>query len=350
MSRGRGALTNPDNRFSSHSHEAFDDGWSTGENVPAPLTTVLRPDSNRSMISRNDSPDVPFDQSINPYRGCEHGCIYCYARPTHAWLGHSPGLDFESLLYYKTDAAESLRRELGKQGYRCKPLAIGGVTDAYQPVEKRLKLMRGILQLLVDCGQPTTLLTKSALVERDIDLLTKLASRRQAQVMISITTLERDLARRLEPRAAAPQRRLQTIARLSRAGIPVGVLVAPVIPVLTDPELERIMTAARNAGAVNARYILLRLPREVAGLFSEWLETHVPQQAARILKRIRDTQGGALYRSQFGQRMSGEGPYAEMIAQRFQLARKRLGFREMEVLDCSAFSRPCASGGQLSLL
>ncbi|MDJ0805788.1 MAG: PA0069 family radical SAM protein [Gammaproteobacteria bacterium] len=347
--KGRGALSNPENRYARFSREAFDDGWGSLEAEPERLKTTLQVDQSRSVITYNQSPDVPFDRSLNPYRGCEHGCIYCYARPTHAWLGHSPGLDFESRLYHKPDMVDCLRRELAADNYQCAPLAVGGITDAYQPVEQELRLTRKLLELLESCAHPLTLITKSSLVERDIDLLAAMARKQQVQVIISFSTLKQDLSRKLEPRAAAPQRRLQTIHRLAEAGIPVGVLVAPVIPVLTDSEMERIMSLARQRGALNARYILLRLPLEVASLFSEWLQVHVPDQAQRVLRRIRDTRGGELYQTDFRTRMTGQGAYAELLAQRFQLAWKRLGFQEFRRLDCRRFVKPAADPRQLSL-
>jgi DNA repair photolyase len=347
--KGRGAVSNPPNRYEAQHREVFDDGWDSAEETLPSLHTSLSIDHSRRVITYNDSPDVPFDRSINPYRGCEHGCIYCYARPTHAWLGHSPGLEFESRLYYKPDVVDCLRRELGASGYRCAPIAIGGITDPYQPVEQRLGLTRRILELLDQCAHPCSLVTKSALVERDLELLQHMAERRLVCVMISLTTLRRGLARRLEPRAAAPQRRLETIRRLVGAGIPVGVLIAPLIPVLTDPELEQVMEAVREAGALSVDSILLRLPLEVAPLFQEWLQIHVPGQAQRVLNRIRDTRGGALYEAEFGRRMSGRGAYAELLAQRFRLARQRLGFNEPPSLECGRFVRPGADSRQLSL-
>jgi DNA repair photolyase len=348
--KGRGATTNPDNRYDQFTTEAIDDGWGNLEQPLPILKTTLSVDSSRSMISYNQSPDVPFDRSINPYRGCEHGCIYCYARPTHAWLGHSPGLDFESLLYYKPNALDLLRRELSAKRYRCANMAIGAITDAYQPVERTQRLTRELIQLLADCHHPLTIITKSALVERDIDLLSEMAQHNLAAVCISITTLKTELARSLEPRAAVPRRRLQTIERLAAAGIPVSVLVAPVIPVLTDPEMETILKAARDAGATAARYILLRLPLEVAPLFSAWLEAHVPDQAQHVLARVRDSRAGELYRADFSQRMSGSGVYAEMLAKRFELATRKLGLGALAQLDCSRFRAPAGDDGQLSLL
>jgi DNA repair photolyase len=348
--KGRGAAGNPANRYEELSREAFDDGWSTLDEPAPPLKTTLTVDHSRTVISYNDSPDVPFDRSINPYRGCEHGCIYCYARPTHAWLGHSPGLDFESRLYYKPDAVDCLRRELAAKSYRCADMVIGSITDAYQPVEQRIGLTRNILELLAECRHPVTIITKSSLVERDIDLLQGMAQQQLAAVCVTITTLDPQLARRLEPRAAAPQRRLRTIERLAEAGIPVCVMVSPIIPVLTDPEMEQILEASRAAGAVAARSVLLRLPLEVAPLFSDWLQAHAPGQAQRVLLRIRDTREGELYRSGFDQRMQGSGEYAELLQQRFQLAKKKLGYRNLPEHDCSVFVKPAKDERQMSLL
>ena len=315
---GRGATGNPANRYHAHSRQDFDDGWGSLDQPAPALKTTLTVDNSRRVISYNDSPDLPFDRSLNPYRGCEHGCIYCYARPSHSWLGHSPGLEFESLLYYKPDVVDCLRRELAAKKYTCAPLMIGAITDAYQPVERSLGLTRRIIELLSECRHPLSIVTKSALVERDIDLLADMAGDQLAEVCISITTLQKDLARKLEPRAAAPHRRLKTIENLARAGIPTRVLVSPLIPVLTDPELEQILQAARDAGASGARSTLLRLPLEVAPMFSDWLQVHVPDQARRVLARIRDTRGGKLYDADFAQRMSGSGHYAGLLAQRFE--------------------------------
>lgn len=348
--KGRGAIGNPDNRYSAFSREDFDDGWDTLAEPLAPLKTSLTVDSCKSVISYNDSPDVPFDRTINPYRGCEHGCIYCYARPTHAWLGHSPGLDFESQLYYKPDAADCLRKELAAKSYRCATIGIGGITDAYQPVERQIGLTRTVLELLSDCRHPLTIVTKSALVERDIDLLSRLADLKLATVCISLTTLNASLARKLEPRAAAPRRRLQTIRRLSSAGIPVTVLVSPLIPVLTDPEIERLLEAAHDAGATSARTVLLRLPLEVAPLFQQWLQTHYPGHAERVLNRVRDTRAGELYLSDFSQRMTGSGEYAGLLAKRFQLAARKLGLVDSAELDTSQFRKPINDERQMSLL
>lgn len=346
---GRGSLSNPDNRYHETQVEDFDDGWGTSDETPPRLKTTLTPEASRSIISYNDSPDVPFDRSINPYRGCEHGCIYCYARPTHAWLDLSPGLDFETRLFFKPDAAAKLKHELSRPGYRCAPITLGANTDPYQPTERRLGITRQLLQVLKDTRHPCTLITKSALVERDMDLLRTLAERRLVQVRISVTTLDADLARRLEPRAASPRRRLETIRRLSDTGIPVGVLVAPVIPGLTDAELERILEQTRCAGAAEAAYIWLRLPREVKPLFEEWLDCHAPLQARRVMQRLRDSHNGRAYRAEFGSRMRGEGEYAALIGKRFRLAHARLGFPGLAELDTAQFQAPDGDDAQLAL-
>lgn len=337
---GRGATGNPDNRYAAHSREACDDGWGGLDAEPAPVRTELFIDSSRSVINYNDSPDVPFDRSINPYRGCEHGCVYCFARPSHAWLGLSPGLDFESRLFHKPDAPTLLRRELARPGYRCAPIALGINTDAYQPVERKLGLTRAIIEVLAEHGHPFSLVTKSALVERDIDLLAPLAADNLVHVAVSVTTLERPLARAMEPRAAAPERRLETIRRLAEAGVSVTVLAAPVIPFLNDHELEAILAAVRAAGAVDAGYVLLRLPHEVKDLFKDWLAVHVPLKAERVINRLRDCRGGKDYDSRFGRRMRGEGEYADLLARRFRLAHRRLGFPGASPLDCGRFKVP----------
>src|SRR3569623_1390036 len=323
--RGRGARSNPDNRYESVTREAVDDGWgSLDEDLP-PLRTHLSVDTSRTVITYNQSPDVGFDRSINPYRGCEHGCVYCFARPSHAYLGLSPGLDFETRLFYKPDAAAQLRKELAAPGYRCAPIAVGINTDGYQPVERKLGLTRAILEVLRDCDHPLTVITKSMLIERDIDILAPMAAKGLVHVSVSVTTLRHELARKLEPRATAPRRRVELIRNLHDAGIPVGVMVAPTIPVLTDSELEDILAAARAAGADSAGYVLLRLPHEVKDLFREWLAEHTPTQAAHVMERIRDSRGGKDYQAEFGMRMRGSGVYADLIAQRFRLAYQRLG-------------------------
>lgn len=345
--KGRGALGNPDNRFESVSREAVDDGWGEIESADAVVRTSLSVDKARTLISYNQSPDVPFDRSINPYRGCEHGCIYCFARPTHAWLGLSPGLDFESKLFYKADAAGLLRTEINKKSYCCRPLALGINTDAYQPVERKLAVTRAILAVLAEHSHPFTIVTKSALIERDIDILAPLARARLVHIAISITTLDEVLARKLEPRAAAPQRRLQTVARLTAAGIPVSVLVAPLIPVLTDNEFEQILGAARAAGAGSAAYVLLRLPHELSAMFQQWLRVHAPLQAEHVMNRLRDCRDGKDYDARFGRRMTGDGVFAELIKKRYRLAMRKLAFPGLPELDVTQFKR--AGSEQMAL-
>jgi DNA repair photolyase len=309
---------------------------------------VLRP--SRSIISRNESPDVGFDRSINPYQGCEHGCIYCYARPSHAYYGMSPGLEFETRLLAKPNAAELLRKELSRPGYQCRVIALGVNTDAYQPVERELKITRSILEVMWECRHPVSLITKSALVERDVDLLAPMARQRLARVFFSVNCLDGEIARRLEPRAAAPRRRVEAMRRLSEVGIPCGVMVAPVIPFVTDKDIERVMAAAKEAGAVAAGYVLLRLPHEVKELFKDWLERHYPHRARHVMARLRDMRGGRENDPRFGNRMSGEGEYAELIARRFEIAARKLGLdaRDDDMLDASAF-RPPGKAGQGSL-
>ncbi len=345
---GRGAASNPANRYHLHQVEATDDGWGSLEPPPPALKTTLQADTSRSVISRNQSPDIPFDRSINPYRGCEHGCIYCYARPSHAWLDLSPGLDFESRLLHKPEAPELLRGELSQSGYRCAPIALGANTDVYQPVEREQLLTRRILEVLDEYSHPVMLITKSALIERDLDILSRMARHNLVQVAISFSTLDSNLARRLEPRAATPRRRLETLKRLAQAGVPTGVLVAPIIPVLTDGELERILQGAREAGGVFCRYTLLRLPGEVAELFEAWLEEHVPGQAGRVMNRLRECRQGRVNSSRFNDRMGGSGDYAGLIAQRFTLATRRLGFADGLELSCQRFRSPL-DGGQMDL-
>ncbi len=355
--RGRGALTNESGRFEGLKRVAadadfsFDDGWGGADEAPPSLRTKVTFDSSRTVIARNDSPDVGFDRSINPYRGCEHGCIYCFARPTHAFLGLSPGLDFESRILAKPDAAERLTEELRAPGYRCSMIALGTNTDPYQPTEATMSITRGIIQVLSDFNHPLGIVTKSALVARDIDLLAAMAAKGLAQVAISITTLDRKLARRMEPRAATPARRLQTVEALAKAGIPVGVMVAPVIPGLTDPEIESILEAAANAGAAGAGYILLRLSMEIKALFKDWLAEAVPHRATRVMRLMREARGGRDYDPTFGQRQVGTGAFAELIAQRFRLACERHHLsRESKPLDTSQFQAPPMAGDQLSLL
>src|SRR5437763_10756227 len=297
--KGRGAASNDSGRFEAERRVAFDDGWSTADELPVPLTTTLSVDGTRTIIARNDSPDIGFDRSINPYRGCEHGCIYCYARPSHAYLGLSPGLDFETRIFYKPQAAALLRDELRKKGYTCKPLALGSNTDPYQPAERRLGITRAILEVLRDFHHPVTIVTKGALIQRDIDILSEMARERLAVVTLSVTTLDRALARHMEPRAAAPERRLETIAALAAAGVPTGVLAAPMIAALDDREMEDILARAREAGAGVAGYTLLRLPLELKALFREWLEEHAPQKASHVLSLVAPCHRGPLYESRW---------------------------------------------------
>lgn len=348
--KGRGSVSNRDGRFEPATREAVDDGWGNLDEEPAPLRTTVMRDTSRSVIAHNNSPDVGFDQSINPYRGCEHGCIYCYARPSHAFLGFSPGLDFETKIFAKFDAAPLLEKELRRKGYRCDIIALGANTDAYQPVERELEITRGILEVLQRFNQPVSVITKSALVTRDIDILAEMSARNLAQVTVSVTSLDRETARRLEPRAATPPRRLKTIQALADAGIPVRVNVAPVIPGLTDHELEAILEAARDAGAKGANYILVRLPLEIKDLFREWLQEHAPDRAGRVLNLIRETRGGVLNRAEFGERMKGTGPYADLIRTRFRNACRRLRLdRKGLELDTTLFRVPPGPGDQLGL-
>ncbi len=335
--KGRGALDNPTSRYSQYQSAAFDDGWDVDESQESNLRTTLYKDTCRKALSWNRSPDVPFDRSLNPYRGCEHGCIYCYARPSHNYLDLSAGLDFETKLFYKPDIADALKAEITHKNYRCAPIAIGMNTDAYQPVEKKLQLTRSVLCLLSDYSHPCTLVTKSALIERDLDLLTSMAQRQLVSVAISITTLDASLARQLEPRAMSPTRRLTAIHRLSEAGVPVTLMVAPLIPVLTDAELETILKQAREAGARSAVYVLLRLPGEVATLFKNWLTYHYPHQAKHVMARIRDCRQGKETDIQFGRRMKGQGLFAELLQKRFTRATERLGYQEATPLNTSLF-------------
>ena len=349
--RGRGAVSNASGRYESERREALDDGWGNLDEPPPPLRTTVTRDASRSIIARNTSPDIPFDRSINPYRGCEHGCVYCFARPTHAHLGFSPGLDFESRILVKPEAAALLRRELAQPRYRCQPIAFGTNTDPYQPLEKEWRITRQLLELLETCNHPVTIVTKSALVLRDADILAAMAKRNLVKVALSVTTLDRKLARRMEPRAATPERRLEAIAGLAAAGVPTAVMAAPMIPGLNDPELEAILERARAAGATEAGYILLRLPLEIKDLWREWLAEHYPDRADKVMTLVRATQSGRDYDATFGKRQTGSGVYAEMIRKRFRLAVKRLGLNERKLdLDCSAFVAPAAPTAQLSLL
>ncbi|CAN5900461.1 PA0069 family radical SAM protein [soil metagenome] len=349
VQRGRGALSNATSRFDTEKRIRTTDGWETGsssedpsedDDLP-PLRTTLTRDATRTILARNTSPDVPFDRSINPYRGCEHGCIYCFARPTHAYLGLSPGLDFETKILFKPDAAALLVAELASPKYRPDIVAMGTNTDPYQPVERDLKITRQILRVLNDFNNPVGIVTKGHLVTRDIDILADMAKRNLAEVFLSVTTLDKDLARTMEPRASAPHRRLEAIRMLSDAGIPTGVMTAPMIPGLNDQEMEAILEAAGKAGATRAGFTVLRLPLEIKELFEEWLREHRPDRAERVLSLIRQMRGGALYQSGFGQRMRGEGPIAELMSARFGAATKRLGLNLVRYrLDASRFQVP----------
>jgi DNA repair photolyase len=344
--KGRGTPIRIAPRYRRDERDAVDDGWgppADEDDAAPPPVTEVREEQVRSLLAANDSPDVPFEWSINPYRGCEHGCVYCYARPTHAWLDLSPGLDFETRLVAKVNAAELLQRELARRGHRPSPINIGSATDAYQPVERRLGLTRAVLQVLTACEHPFTIVTKSAGVERDLDLIAPAARRGQALVFISVTTLDGALARKLEPRAAAPQRRLLAVRRLAEAGVPVGVNVAPVIPFVNEPEIERIVEAAAEAGARSAHYTVLRLPWEVAPLFRQWLQQHLPERAERVMARVQEMRGGKDYDADFATRMRGSGPWAELIRQRIDKAAARHGLaRRTPALDGSRFRPPGA--------
>ncbi|MFS8974512.1 PA0069 family radical SAM protein [Cupriavidus necator] len=347
--KGRGAISNVQGRFERVQREAFDDGWAepVDEHQREPdaslpkLLTQVTIEQAKSILTRNSSPDIRFDVSLNPYRGCEHGCIYCFARPSHAYLDLSPGLDFETKLYAKTNAAARLREELSKTSYRCEPIALGVNTDAYQPIEREHRVTREILEVLHKTDHPVALITKSSLIERDIDLLAPMAEKRLVFADITIATLDADIARTLEPRAATPSRRLRTIRELSNAGIPVGVSVAPTIPFITEPDLERILEAAQEAGARYASYVVLRLPWEVRPLFLEWLQAHYPDRAERVMNRVREMRGGKDYDADFSQRMSGTGIWSDFLRQRFYKAADRLGLSYKRLrLDTSRFRAP----------
>jgi DNA repair photolyase len=351
--KGRGAVSNLQGRYEVHERARFDDGWYTDESgmprsgeVGAADTwkTQVTDEYAKTILSRNASPDIPFNVSLNPYRGCEHGCIYCFARPSHSYLGLSPGIDFESRIFAKVNAAELLRRELAKPSYVPEPIALGVNTDAYQPCERERGLTRKVLEVLHECEHPVTVITKSSLIERDMDLLAAMAAKRQATAAITLTTLDPEIARTLEPRAAAPQRRLRTIRTLTDAGIPVGVSIAPVIPFITEPDLERILEAVFEAGALSAHYVVLRLPWEVSPLFQQWLEAYFPDRARRVMNRVREMRGGKDYDSNFATRMHGEGVWADLIRQRFEKAVDRLGMQRaanrFRQLDSTRFRKP----------
>ncbi|WP_172264943.1 PA0069 family radical SAM protein [Caulobacter sp. RHG1] len=347
--RGRGAKSNRTGRFESQVNEAFDDGWGEDEE-PKQLKTELQPMKSRTIIARNQSPDIGFDRSINPYRGCSHGCIYCYARPAHAYLGLSPGLDFESKIFFKPHAGELLTRELSKPAYKPATIHIGGDTDPYQPDEKQLRVTRQVIEVLERCGHPFTIITKSALILRDLDIYARLAARGLTRVAISITTLDRHLARSMEPRAATPGKRIEAVRRLTEAGVPVTVMFAPAIPGLNDHEVEGVLEAAAKAGARGAGYVALRLPREIAQLFEEWLQTDHPDRARRVMSLVRQIRHGENYNASFGERMTGDGPVAEVLRQRFQLAVKKFGLDQpWTALDASQFVPPRTPSQQMDL-
>jgi DNA repair photolyase len=350
----RGARSFIQGRFEKAAREPFDDGWTPEEREAVELKTTVTIERARSIVSHNDSPDVGFEQSINPYRGCEHGCIYCYARPSHAYLELSPGLDFESRLFAKTNAAEVLRETLSRPGYTPSPIALGANTDCYQPIERKYGITRAILEVLAECNHPVTMVTKSALIERDLDLLAPMAKRNLVKVFVSIGTLDRELARKLEPRAASPQRRLDVLKALSSHEIPCGVMVAALIPALNDKTMEHVLEAAAGAGAREAAYVIMRLPNELKDLFKEWLAEHYPQRAQHVMSIVRQMRGGRDNDPRFGTRMTGTGNYAELLEKRFDIACRRFGLnghgapRRRAQLDCSRF-RPPSAGGQISL-
>src|SRR6266446_2007895 len=346
----RGARSFVQGRFETLAREPFDDGWTPEEKDAAELQTSVTEERARSIISRNDSPDIGFTQSINPYRGCEHGCIYCYARPSHAYLELSPGLDFETKLFAKINAAELLRAELSKPGYAPSPIAIGANTDCYQPIERKFRITRQIVEILAECEHPFTMVTKSALVERDLDLLAPMAKKNLVKVFVSIGSLDRALARKLEPRAASPQRRMDVLRNLAQAGVPCGVMVAALIPGLNDKTLEEVLEAAAAAGAAEAAYVIMRLPNELKELFKEWLAAHYPERASHVISIVRQMRGGRDNDPRFGSRMTGTGLFAELIEKRFDIACRRFGLnghgagRKPPRLDCRRFRPPCAAG------
>lgn len=350
--KGRGSASYVAGRFEKTLNVGEDDGWGSAydfDGEPERIQTTVSEERARSIISRNNSPDIGFSQSVNPYRGCEHGCVYCFARPSHAYLELSPGLDFETRLFAKTNAAERLRIELANPGYRPTPIALGINTDSYQPIERDYKITREVLELLLECRHPVSFVTKGSLITRDLDLLALLAKQNLVSVYLSVTTLDNKLSSKLEPRASAPHTRLKAIKTLHDAGVPVGVLVAPVIPMITDRDLEHILEAAREAGAASAGYVLLRLPHELKQIWREWLELHYPERAVHVMSLIQQMHGGKDYDSTFGNRMRGQGPFADLIAQRFAKAYKRLEFGRLPRLDCSQFQPPRKQSPQIEL-
>jgi DNA repair photolyase len=354
VTRGRGATLNMAGRFESHDTEWFDDGWGEDEitnQIAKKPKTVIHIETAKTIISRNNSPDIRFDQSINPYRGCEHGCIYCYARPSHAYLNLSPGIDFETQLFAKRNAAELLRKELGKRGYQCNTINLGANTDPYQPIERAERITRSVIEVLADTHHPLTIVTKNALVCRDIDLLAPMAAKNLVQIYVSISQLDNDLTRVLEPRASAPANRLRAVRELADAGIPTSVLVAPIIPFINDEYLERVLEAARDHGAVAASYTIIRLPHELKLLFKDWLSIHFPDRAEHVMNRIRDMKHGKENVSEFGERMRGSGIYADLIRQRFRKTAARLGLGKIKIaeLDSTLFTPPRQDTPQQSL-
>jgi len=348
--RGRGAASNASGRFETERREPFDDGWDGDDLTPRPLRTTLTAETARTIITRNNSPDIGFDRSINPYRGCEHGCIYCYARPAHAFMGLSPGIDFESRLFFKPDAGQRLERELLHRGYTPAPIHIGGNTDPYQPAERRLMITRHVLEVLARFNHPFSIITKSSLVARDLDILGPMGKAGLARLAISITTLDRTLARTMEPRAATPARRLEAVRLATDAGVPTTVMFAPVIPGLNDHELEAVLQSGAEAGASGAGYVVLRLPLEIKDLFQEWLAEKVPDRAARVMSLVRQMRRGADYDARWSERMRGDGPIADLIARRFAIARRRFGLSgDRAPLDTSQFKRPPQAGDQIEL-
>jgi DNA repair photolyase len=352
--KGRGAAINPEGRFEQVEREAYDDGWTPDEDERV-LKTQITEERAASIISRNQSPDIPFTQSINPYQGCEHGCIYCYARPTHAYRNLSPGVDFETRIFAKVNAAELLRKELSKPGYVCEVISLGANTDPYQPAERKLKITRGILEVCLEFNQPVGIVTKNALVERDLDILVPMAQKRLVNVFMSVNNLDHEIARRLEPRCVAPQRRIEAIRTLAQAGVPVGVLVAPVIPFLTDDQIEAVLEAAFAAGATQAGYVVLRLPYEVKTLFRDWLERHYPLKAKHVMSRVHELREGRDNDPNFGSRMRGQGEFAELLAKRFAIAKRRIGYESRDrmlrnaSLDTKQFRVPAPATPQMSL-
>jgi len=348
--RGRGAQSNATGRFESRVREAFDDGWTSDDEAPAPLRTHVTPERAKTIISRNDSPDVGFDRSINPYRGCEHGCIYCYARPSHAYVGLSPGLDFESRIFFKPEAGRLLTRELSRPSYQPGVIHIGGNTDPYQPQERRLRVTRGVIETLERFAHPFSIITKSALILRDLDVIGPMGAAHLVRAAVSVTTLDRALARAMEPRAATPEKRLAAIRGLADAGCPVAVMFAPVIPGLNDHELEAVLERAAEAGATGAGYVVLRLPLEIKDLFREWLEAARPDRAARVMSLVRQMRHGKDYDVRWGERMKGDGPIAEIIGARFAAAKRRYGLDKPRApLDLTQFKVPRAPTAQLDL-